>query len=253
MTHKRRLTQKEVREALRDWLEYAACENPGHPLEDSRKHRKLLYLRPAINDELKSDQYFLKELASKHEDPRAFIRDVEGALIMHRDKYDYDSRPPILCEKCAEKARLEIHEDYGIATPAPMICSKCGKRWDPWADPAPGSYNIVNGEALCTSCLLWQRGDVNHAEQAKNMEKEQNKRKAREQSRREENDRIYDAWLMDHNCIVCGEDDPKKLHAVPGPDSPRGKPYTWKRDNAPDTFREKLRTTQVYCTTHKPD
>ena len=247
----------EAKQVIKDWLKGCTCENYQHPVGEARGKRSFIFLHPAVNQELKSDLSWLLEAAARAKDAAAFVRSLETLLVWNHSEYNYLTRPPFICEDCAKAAGLETHEDWSIASWPLLKCSECGTEWDPWADDKAGSYNIQGGRPICVRCFLKRNLDPDQSTEIKNeLERsaaETGKgRKTRDQLRRERNDEIYREWLEKNACVECGEDRPDELVAVPGPKSPQGKPYLWRRDDANEAYRTKIKTTVVYCKKHQP-
>jgi len=251
------LKAKTVKESLREWLNRCVCENIDHPLEDARQKRTYLFLRPAINDDLKPDLKWLQENMSKFFNPEDLIRHIEATLIMKRHKYDYQPHAPFICNECAENIGLEIYEEWGITTQTFSKCFNCGLKWDPFDDKIPGAHCVVDGENYCIVCFLrqgLQSDQLSNKETAKKLTKVQSEMKDRKtatevkrEQKRELNNLIYEDWLAANSCLECGEVELSKLIAIPGRNSPPGKVYLWKRDNSSETFKKKIKTTNVFC------
>jgi len=246
------LETKTTKKTLRVWLNKCTCENTGHSLDEAKGKKTYLFLRPAINNDLKPDLRWLQENMSRFSNPEDLIKHIEATIIMKRQAYNYQPQAPVLCGECAESIGLEIHEEWSIATWPTSRCSKCGSEWNSFDDEVPGAHCVVDNKTYCIVCYLQHglKDGLTTKEMAKNLTKAQSEmkdRKSKAELKRKQNDQILEDWLVENSCLDCGETDLAKLVAVPGPKSPPGKVYLWKRDNSSDTFQTKIKTTKIYC------
>lgn len=170
----------EHQKAIQDWLETCSCENlKGHTENSSPKR---LFLRPAINQELKSDVRWLKELADSTGDVGTFVAKLRDYIFYHKHEYGrgterspmgaplpehppwpsfgpmYFPYGPVLCLDCATKLGLVEAADWGLVTLPELRCEKCSSLWDPLDDLVPGAYLIPYPEKKkdhwCITCCL---------------------------------------------------------------------------------------------------
>lgn len=251
-----------MQEYLNTWLKKCKCENWDHCLEDMRDDQQhLVLLRPAINSELKPDLVWLQEHGAKYTNFESFIQNLRSKLIWKRGNYDYKHVAPILCKNCATTAGYRVEEGWGVATLPVQHCVYCEAHWDPWDDDVPGAQCSIKGRPACVVCFLRanlkdkSKGPTLNGEQPKNLNVVTNEIKERKSKksdqRRQQNQLIYEDWLLQHSCFECGQSEFKQLVALPGTHSPKGYCSEWKRDCSNEVFAERMMTTQVYCKTCK--
>ena len=286
------ISEQEAKETIKLWLANCICENHYHDTEDAREKKKQgknrLFLRPAINREMKSDVRWLRELAGKSEDSLEFITRLKDYIIYRKGEYSRTSRispfgeefnrpehppwpswgpiywpvAPVMCSYCTELLGLTEVPDWNLVTYDTIECVKCGNLWDPQDDLLPGANLSLSpsGEPWCVACCLREVPAVKDAlakENRDQIETAYSKSKlgaraetVQEKRRRfrKENDEVLDEFLsLSASCEKCGEDDPKLLEVLPGPDSPKGTLATWRRDYAPNTFKKKLEAALIVC------
>lgn len=283
------ISVEEAQKAIGLWLAECICENHLHDTTDAREKKKegknRLFIRPAINRELKSDIRWLNELAGNSDDRYEFISRLKDYILYRKDEYNrgredspmgkslsehlpwpnwgpiYYPVAPVLCIGCAEGADLVDVPEWHLVTYDTIKCCKCGNQWDPQDDLLPGANLSLNPpDPWCVACCLREAPTVKDAlmkERHDQIEKAYDNSKLgtkaetvqeKRRKRREENDDILEEFLAYHaSCKECGEDDPKLLNVLPGPNSPRGTLATWRRDSTPETFKKRLKTALIVC------
>ena len=162
------------------------CENMKHDTGDAglKKDTNRLFLRPAINKELKSDLRWLKEIAELVHSPQQYKTRVLDYILYRRLEYarcpagseinPYKPYPnltphypypdwgpaywpfaPILCLECAQSLGLVEIEGWAVVTYPRIICAKCGDYWDPADDLIPGAVlTLEPPDRWCMACCL---------------------------------------------------------------------------------------------------
>lgn len=224
---------EETKKALKSWLCNCPCE------VCSKEEGTYLYLTP-VSLEFRSVLYFLSSLRNKSGSTAQLITRLQNIIRQDRSQYDYQNTAPILCGDCAQKAGLEINEEYQVAYPPVWVCSKCGKSWNPFQDSTRGAGLEIDGRLLCERCAL-----AALREQDAVRVKNQNRRRKR--SNRESNTIFQEEYLEGGVCEVCGSDELPILTLQKTGNSPAGTIGAWRRDCSPETFEQRIRTCRIIC------
>jgi len=258
------ITEEQAILALHSWLTQCLCENPEHDTEDAKmqKYDNKLYLRPAINRELKSDLRWLLDNASYCQSTKEFVSKVRDIIIFNRQEYDYKKHVPILCEECARSRGFTVDTVWPIVSQPDYRCSKCGNYWRPMDDSVPGAYiELEDGQPICLVCFLKEslQDEVQKYRQKQlrenmklinpNKQEESTSLSRKEQRKiwRERNEEILANTLQEGSCKKCGEAEDSELDIITTEESPKGKVSNWRRDNSPEVFQSKLSTCVIIC------